>query len=82
MEPLKQNVRDALKQAHTGLTDEEIDQHEKLLAERFLVDPEADPLRIQEIDQQRAELLHRKMPKLTQVLQKICGEDEAAREGN
>lgn len=71
MEPLKPSFREALKQEHDGLTDDIIDLSEELLAQRFLVDPEAEPLRVQELDHQRAELLRQKMPKYQQVLQKV-----------
>lgn len=74
MEPLKPGVREALKQAHPGLTDATIDRVEELLAQRFLVDPDVDPLRIQELDRQRAELVRREMPKYEQVLQKMQGQ--------
>ena len=53
MEPLHPRIREALKQEHPGLSDATIDRYEELLAERFLVDPESDPLRIQELDRQR-----------------------------
>jgi hypothetical protein len=78
MEPLKPVFREALKQEHPGLTDETIDRAEELLAQRFLVDPEAEPLRIQELDRERAELLAREMPKFEQVLQKVRGQQRAA----
>jgi hypothetical protein len=71
MEPLKPAVREALKRAHPGLTDETIDRVEELLAQRFLVDPDVDPLRIQELDRQRAELVRREMPRYEQVLQRM-----------
>lgn len=76
MEPLKPIVRDALKAEHAGLTDETIDRYEELLAQRFQIDPEAEPLRIQELDRQRAELLEREMPKFEQVIQKVCGQEQ------
>ena len=78
MEPLKPIFRDALKEAHPGLSDETIDRAEQLLAQRFLIDPEADPLRLQEIDRERAELLKQEMPRFEQVLQKVREEDRAA----
>jgi len=79
MEPLKPSHRAALKQEHPGLTDEAIDRAEELLAQRFLIDPEADPLRVQEIDRERAELLRREMPRFEQVLQRVRGEERARR---
>ncbi|MFO0841889.1 MAG: hypothetical protein U0797_05735 [Gemmataceae bacterium] len=74
MDPLKPSFRDALKQEHPGLTDETIGRAEGLLAQRFLIDPEAEPLRPQQIDRERAELLRREMPKFEQVLQKVRGQ--------
>jgi len=79
MEPLKPSFRDALKQEHPGLKDETIDRAEELLAQRFLIDPEAQPLRLQEIDRERAELLRREMPRFDLVLQKVRGEERSAR---
>lgn len=79
MEPLKPGVREALKREHPGLSDETIDRVEALLAQRFLIDPEADPLRIQELDRERAELLRREMPRYEQVMQKVRGQERATR---
>lgn len=79
MEPLKPNFRDALKEEHDGLTDETIDRAEELLTQRFLVDPEADPLRVQELDQERTELLRREMPKYEKVLQKVREQERERR---
>jgi hypothetical protein len=75
MDRLKPRVREALKEAHTDLTDEVIDLSEELLAQRFLIDPEADPERLREIDRQRAELLRNRMPKYREVLERMR-EDE------
>ena len=71
MEPLKPSFREALKQEHPGLSEETLDRVEELLAQRFLVDPEADPLRVQELDRQRAELLRKEIPRFEQVMQKM-----------
>lgn len=79
MEPLKPIARDALKKEHPGLSDETIDRAEDLLAQRFLIDPEAEPLRLQELDRERAELLRREMPRFDQVLQKVRGQERSAR---
>ncbi len=73
MEPLKPSIRDALKAEHPGLTDETIDRAEELLMQRFFVDPEAEPILVQELDRQRLELLQREIPKFEQVLQKQRG---------
>jgi hypothetical protein len=71
MDRLKPRVREALKEAHADLTDEDIDLSEELLAKRFLIDPEADPERLREIDRQRAELLRNRMPKYREVLERM-----------
>lgn len=78
MEPLKPSVRDALKEEHPGLSDETIDRAEELLAQRFLIDPEAEPLRVQELDRERTQLLQREIPKFEQVIQKVNGQEQAA----
>ena len=78
MEPLKPSVRDALKEEHPGLSDETIDRAEELLAQRFLLDPEAEPLRVQELDRERTQLLQQEIPKFEQVIQKVNGQERAA----
>ena len=78
MEPLKPRVRDALKEEHPGLSDETIDRAEELLAQRFLIDPEAEPLRVQELDRERAQLLQQEIPKFEQVIQKVSEQERAA----
>lgn len=80
MEPLKPSFRDALKQEHPGLTDDTLNQVEELLAERFLIDPEAEPLRVQELDRQRAELIQREIPKFEQVLQRMHGQEQGGQQ--
>ena len=42
MEPMHPELREALKEAHPGLTDREIDRYEELLAARMRCDPERD----------------------------------------
>jgi hypothetical protein len=73
MEPLKPSVRDALKEEYPGLSDETIDRAEELLAQRFLLDPEAEPLRVQELDRERTQLLQQEIPRFEQVIQKVNG---------
>jgi hypothetical protein len=77
MEPLKPVMRDALKREYPDLSDEVIDRAEELLAQRFMVDPEAEPLRIEEIDRQRAQLLSENMPRFEQVIQRVRGQERA-----
>ena len=69
MEPLHPDLRAALKAAHPGLTDAQIDQHEELLAQRFTLDPETQEAEIRALDRRREELLQRYMPKYQQVAQ-------------
>lgn len=67
MEPLHPELRAALKQAHPGLTDEEIDLSEELLARRMGCDPEKEADRIERLDRERAELIQRVMPRYAEV---------------
>ena len=75
MEPLKRKVRQALKEEHANLSDEVIDESEKLLAQRFLIDPEKEPERIKEIDRKRAELMRQRMPKYKEVVKRMSEQD-------
>jgi hypothetical protein len=74
MEPLKPIYRDALKEANPGLTDEIIDRSEDLLAQRFLVDPETEPLRIRQLDREREVLRREMIPNFEQVIEKTQGQ--------
>jgi hypothetical protein len=69
MEPLHPDLRAALKAAHPGLTDAEIDLHEELLAQRFLLDPETQEAEIRALDRRREQLIQQHMPKVQQVAQ-------------
>ena len=69
MEPLHPDLRAALKAAHPGLTDAEIDQHEELLVQRFLLDPETQEAEIRALDRRREQLEQQYMPKFQQVAQ-------------
>jgi hypothetical protein len=69
MEPLHPDLRAALKVAHPGLTDAQIDQHEELLAQRFLLNPETQEAEIRTLDRRREELLQQYMPNYQQVAQ-------------
>jgi hypothetical protein len=68
MEPLDPELRAALKEAHPGLTDEDIDRSEALLDERMNTDPSEDPGRLDELDRARNELIRRAMPRYTEVV--------------
>ena len=69
MEPLHPEVRAALKTAHPGLTDEEIDRSEELLSMRMRLDPDTAAEQIAKLDRERMELIQRKMPRYAQVVQ-------------
>jgi hypothetical protein len=69
VEPLHPDLRAALKAAHPGLTDAQIDQHEELLAQRFLLNPETQEAEIRTLDRRREELLQQYMPNYQQVAQ-------------
>lgn len=69
MEPLHPDLRAALKAAHPGLSDSDIDRSEELLAERMLCDPERQADRIARLDQERLALINRVMPRYKSVVQ-------------
>lgn len=71
MEPIRPDLRAALKEAHPGLTDQEIDRAEELLVERMSIDPQKEPERIASIDRERQELIRRTMPRFAQVTQAL-----------
>jgi hypothetical protein len=73
MEPLNPRMRDALKEAHPGLTNEIIDQYEELIHERFQLDPE-DRVAIARIDVEIEGLLKQHMPHYRQVSQLVSQE--------
>ena len=68
MEPLHPEIREALKLAHPGLTDADIDRHEALLSLRMQHDPATDAERIGAIDAERLELVRRLMPRYEAVV--------------
>jgi len=69
MEPLHPDLRAALKAAHPGLTDAQIDQHEELLAQQFLLDPETQEAETRALDRRREQLIQQYMPNFQQVAQ-------------
>jgi len=71
MEPLHPDLRAALRATNADLTDAQIDEHEELLARRFLLDPETQEAEIQELDRRREELEQRHMPTYRQVAQRF-----------
>jgi hypothetical protein len=77
MEPLHPKVRAALKEAHPGLSDADIDHYESLVSARFNVDPSTDPKQLAEIDRLRTEFLRRKMPHFEAVVRQVASERQA-----
>jgi len=69
MESLHPDMRAALKAAHPGLTDSEIDQHEELLAQRLRLDSETQEADIRAVGRRREQLVQQYMPKFQQVAQ-------------
>ena len=57
MEPLRPDLREALKEAHPGLTDDVIDEYENLTALRYKLDAGAFEESLAEIDRKRELLL-------------------------
>jgi len=69
MEPLHPKLRNELKRAHPGLTDEDIDRYEELLSRRFALDPEENADEINKLDLERIELMRQKMPRYKEISQ-------------
>lgn len=67
MEPLHPQLREALKQAHPGLTDQDIDRFEELLARRMTCDPEREADQIEQLDRERIEMIRDLMPRYAEV---------------
>jgi hypothetical protein len=70
MEPPKPQFTDALKASNPGLTDEVIAKLEELNSLRFSIDPDAEPERIKQIDQERQALINQHMPNYREVYQR------------
>lgn len=69
IEPLHPDLRDALKRAHPGLTDTDIDRFEELTAQRFTLEPSENQIQLRALDLERSELLKQKMPRYLAVTQ-------------
>ena len=80
MEPMHPVLRAALKEAHPGLTDAEIDRSEELLVQRMLADPEKDQETIVRLDRERLELIERTMPRYAEVARVVKGRLSEARQ--
>jgi hypothetical protein len=74
VEPIHPGTRAALKQAHPGLTDEDIDQYENLVSRRFQLHPERDVQEIAALDRERLELLQARMPHYEAVVRQVAAE--------
>jgi hypothetical protein len=75
MEPLKPDQKRAIFQASPSATPEDIAEYEKLLAERFTVDPDLPR------DPASRQLLERKNERLKQLRKKLFPEAESESEG-
>jgi len=71
MEPLHPQLRAALKEAHPGLADSDLDRYEELLAARFQIDPDREAERLRGLDREREELLRQAMPRYKEVAQRF-----------
>ncbi len=74
VEPLHPDLRRQLKQAHSGLTDADIDRLEELTALRYTLDPERDAEQLRTLDQERERLLAEKLPRYREVYQAYTAE--------
>jgi len=71
VEPIHPELRAALKEAHPGLTDQDIDRTEELLSQRMRCDPDRDADLIARLDQERLDLIRRAMPHYAAVAQAV-----------
>ncbi len=78
MEPLSKEMREALKRAHPGLTDEIIDRHEELIRERFQQDPN-DRANIERLTTEAEALARLHMPHYAEVAQVVQQEKRLKR---
>lgn len=74
MEPLHPDLRQALKRAHPGLTDDDIDRFEELLARVLSYDPTTEADAIARVSRERDEMLARMMPHYAEVAQAFAAE--------
>ena len=74
MEALSPKMRAALKKAHPGLTDGDIDRYEVLSLERMQCNPETEAKRMAVLDDECLTLLREKMPRYNDVARKIAAE--------
>jgi hypothetical protein len=72
VEPLHPAERDALKRAHPGLVDRDIDRSEELLARIRSLDPEQDRAELERLEAELNVLLRERMPRYRVVLARIA----------
>jgi len=77
MQPLHPKVRQALKNAHPGLTDAEIDRVEALITRRFALDPEKHADEIRRLDAERVALIKERMPRYKEITRAFAEETRA-----
>jgi hypothetical protein len=68
MEPLEPELRQALKDAHPGLSDEDIDRIEELNARRFELDPDTDTEELRRLEVEKDAFVARAMPRYREVV--------------
>jgi len=68
MEPLEPELRQSLKDAHPGLSDEDIDRVEALNARRFELDPDTDTEELRRLEAEKDALVARAMPRYREVV--------------
>jgi hypothetical protein len=68
MQPLPLRLRTALKEAHPGLRDEDLDRLEVLRARSASLHPWRDAARLAELRAESARLLRERMPRFTEVI--------------
>jgi|tagenome__1003787_1003787.scaffolds.fasta_scaffold19267987_1 hypothetical protein len=77
MTPLHPDFRQALKDAHPGLTDDIIDEYERLTAMRHVHAQQNFKESMEEMDRKREELLKSRMPHYAQVAQAVGARSKA-----
>ena len=68
MEPLEPELRQSLKDAHPGLSDEDIDRVEALNARRFELDPDTDTEELRRLEAEKDAIVARAMPRYREVV--------------
>lgn len=71
VEPIKPTFRAALLKEHPELDRDTLDRLEELTIERFQIDPDEEPKRIEEIDTERDKLLNSTIPHFEEVQMKM-----------